>query len=1553
MLALVVCFAWIGPASAAPRLVPKSDIYNPPPVSSTPVEFTQVGTKFFFTAATLETGRELWITDGTAAGTLLVKDLTAGTGSTLIRAMIAFKGQLYFIANDALWRSTGTAAGTVLVKTLPPSVGYRVLTNAGSLLYIASAGGYSAPAELWVSDGTAARTLRVRTFWQPLEHTFGDNGKLYFVTREDTLLGRQLWTSDGTLFGTRVLAPGITCPTGVGCSNAKFFRVGTKVLVLVNTAWHYSDAHLWQTDGTTAGTQLIRAKAGALLAASSTAAYLGAGQTLTKTDGTAAGTLTVAKVSGAMSQAALAGSKLFMQTAAPRYDERELWMSSGTAAGTVLVKSLGESSYAYSDTAVASPSRYFFQKATSTGVELWSSDGTAAGTGLVKAFFRAANDPYAPAPMTSMAAAGNYILFGAATATEGHELWRSDGTPAGTQMIKNIAAEALTGEITGTVRDSVSGAAIAGATVQLVYSSNVPVTAVTGADGTYRIDRLTTDKYYLRVTSPAGITTLYPATECSGCTGKTPEPVQVTGGYVTSGVDFSVRAGARFRGRVTNDTGNPVAEVRISIVDANLRQLASGVTAADGTYITSPGLPEGTYYAVADPAFGTSYTRSIYGYGACYNDPYVYAIQCKATIGTALTAAPPTTTPGIDFRLSTLPRISGHVVDVHRLPIRGVPVTIYNESGIVNHHTVTDSTGAYLSRPLGPGRYFATADGSGTNYVSQTWHNQVCAPACDVLSGRAIDVFFDAGSDGVDFMLSSRAGRIKGTITDSVTGAAVSVPVRLYDAAGAEVMDVGAPRYQHPPMSTGGVFELRNLPPGTYYLRTGKQLYEGIPCADVACAVTSGKPIVITDAESAVQVAVAYAHDVTVSGRILDAKTGLPVYNASARWIATDGTEGGGIMAGSDGTWTLHKPKVPSYLVFRGDGHVSEAYDDKLLTCTNVGVDCSVPEGTLVFDPGSMTTDRTGIDATLVAQGRIQGVVHDTSGRPLSNQDVYLYNASGSYYNWTRTDAAGAYVFSAGHAAPHYVAAGSTSGNYARQLYQNIACPDQCNITSGTPLNPAPGTTATANFVLQLRTGGVAGTVVDDLTGRPLHGVTVAASVNNSSYSSLVATTGPDGRFELIGLSPGSVYYFRATKPESEYLGQVFGGANCDADGTCNVTGGTAVTAQTNVLTTANFRLAKLAITSISPRSGPASGGTRVTVTGMNFASGMTVAVDGIAAVVSSLSPTEIVFVTPPGAIGNAHLSITSALKLIEADAFTYLGAAAGDVNGDFRSDVLWRNPSTGVTEAWLMDGRFAPATTVYAKVAAAWEPQTLGDFDGDGLSDVFWRNTSTGQTSVWYMRAGTPRYVNTTTQALSWQLIGSGDFDLDGNADLFWRNEGAGTTQIWFGGTSSFRITASTAAVAAWQAQAVGDVSGDGRADVIWRNTGTGQVAAWVMNGATPTVRNVAKTSAGWRVAGTGDTDGDGVADIVWRNDSTGEQVLWLMSSGGGTFSGRALVRVSDVSWKPVGIRDTTGDGRADIVWRNTASGAMSLWVMNGPVIASTVMLPQRTTDWQPYMSR
>ena len=154
----------------------------------------------YFTATSSLQGNELWITDGTGAGTVMVKDIKTGIGGSNPGNFINLNGTLYFTADDGingaeLWKSDGTGTGTVMVKDIyTGQYGSMIqhLTNLNGVLYFNAADDTNGR-ELWMTDGTEAGTVMVKDIRTGGSTQSGSpgpitvyNGLMYFSAGEAT-----------------------------------------------------------------------------------------------------------------------------------------------------------------------------------------------------------------------------------------------------------------------------------------------------------------------------------------------------------------------------------------------------------------------------------------------------------------------------------------------------------------------------------------------------------------------------------------------------------------------------------------------------------------------------------------------------------------------------------------------------------------------------------------------------------------------------------------------------------------------------------------------------------------------------------------------------------------------------------------------------------------------------------------------------------------------------------------------------------------------------------------------------------------------------------------------------------------------------------------------------------------------------------------------------------------------------------------------------------------------------------------------------------------------
>jgi YVTN family beta-propeller protein len=255
---------------------------------------------------------------------------------------------------------------------------------------------------------------------------------------------------------------------------------------------------------------------------------------------------------------------------------------------------------------------------------------------------------------------------------------------------------------------------------------------------------------------------------------------------------------------------------------------------------------------------------------------------------------------------------------------------------------------------------------------------------------------------------------------------------------------------------------------------------------------------------------------------------------------------------------------------------------------------------------------------------------------------------------------------------------------------------------------------------------------------------------------------------------------------------------------------------------------------------------------------------------------------------------------------WTILGV--GDFDGDGKADLLWRNTYTGDVNAWFMDGTALKPTSgnITAISPSLWQFLGIGDVNGDNKADILWRNASTGEVYVWLMsglalQAGSGRVATAATNL--WTFAGIGDLDGDGKADLVWRNMGTGEVSSWLMNGPSVKAssgTIGTLSLSQWQVAGVGDVDGDGMADVVLRDVTNGDVHVWLMSGRTIRagsgyVGNAPPTL--WNIVGMGDFDGDGKFDLLWRS-SNNDINTWLMSATGIKAGSGTIANVGTTSW-------------------------------------------------------
>lgn len=258
----------------------------------TNVEFVKLNDELFFTVDTPSHGNELWKTDGTEAGTMLVKDIYNGVNNSDPRNLFVFKNKLYFTANHPfygreLWSTDGTSSGTIMEQDFEPgpnnsSIGeifeynntmlfsvnnssyesylYKIDDASNIVLiksfsgyggdsfveydgevYFTASGAYFEGKELWKTDGTESGTHLVKDIYlgyygSDIDEIVVYDSLMYFFAN-DGIHGKELWSSDGTQGGTNMYMEIIYGPKGRNLLNTNkvFYECGDVLYFVTNT----------------------------------------------------------------------------------------------------------------------------------------------------------------------------------------------------------------------------------------------------------------------------------------------------------------------------------------------------------------------------------------------------------------------------------------------------------------------------------------------------------------------------------------------------------------------------------------------------------------------------------------------------------------------------------------------------------------------------------------------------------------------------------------------------------------------------------------------------------------------------------------------------------------------------------------------------------------------------------------------------------------------------------------------------------------------------------------------------------------------------------------------------------------------------------------------------------------------------------------------------------------------------------------------------------------------------------------------------------------------
>ncbi|CAN5183666.1 hypothetical protein BH11BAC5_BH11BAC5_42070 [soil metagenome] len=316
-------------------------------ISNSIQELQNYNNKIYFAYNDGVNGQEPWVSDGTTAGTVMLKDIYPGVTSSGPQNFTVANSKLFFLANDVngshrLYASDGTAANTIVVKNniVAGFNGERALAVFNNMAYFESDDGSGSGFGLWKSDGTVAGTSLVKAGIIVANFKGNSpvlNNKMYFNVN-DNINGDELWVTDGTNAGTTIVKD--INPGGSG-EPMNFQVYHSKIYFSANNG--VDGEELWATDGTGAGTQMVKdvvagsgsSQPRAITVYKDTLYFLAwATQELWKSDGTGAQTQLVKSAIPSSIFSAIWNNTLYMISGA----DFSTYQSNGSTAGTIPMK---------------------------------------------------------------------------------------------------------------------------------------------------------------------------------------------------------------------------------------------------------------------------------------------------------------------------------------------------------------------------------------------------------------------------------------------------------------------------------------------------------------------------------------------------------------------------------------------------------------------------------------------------------------------------------------------------------------------------------------------------------------------------------------------------------------------------------------------------------------------------------------------------------------------------------------------------------------------------------------------------------------------------------------------------------------------------------------------------------------------------------------------------------------------------------------------------------------------------------------------------------------
>ena len=407
--------------------------------------------KIYFFGADATHGSELWVSDGTPAGTYMLKDFTPN-GNSDIYIFKANLGKVVFSVKDengkgSLWATDGTKEGTILLADVIVNVGFGPQPNDKEsreynckIIFSGDDGVHGS--EPWITDGTPEGTYMIQDLGVGGESSpwyFSQAGDGFvFETSRNVGFKSVVWSTDGSKNSCNRIYQGDQV------SQIIDIRLNSIPLILNSYSDPISNTGytlLSLTDGTLEGTVPVLGQDKNLKGFPTKftkvkdkvyfSLYEGWNNKLYVTDGTVKGTKLFLETEGSIEDIANWNDKLLFQVSGVG-----TFISDGTNDGTFEINKLTDESVYFEKYYIFGDKLYFGDYGDDYVFSIWVTDGTKSGTRKIKTM----NEPDEKIVFEFLNSFDGDVVFSYNESFTPGKLWLSDGTDAGTKQIAEFSS---------------------------------------------------------------------------------------------------------------------------------------------------------------------------------------------------------------------------------------------------------------------------------------------------------------------------------------------------------------------------------------------------------------------------------------------------------------------------------------------------------------------------------------------------------------------------------------------------------------------------------------------------------------------------------------------------------------------------------------------------------------------------------------------------------------------------------------------------------------------------------------------------------------------------------------------------------------------------------------------------------------------------------------------------------------------------------------------------------------------------------------------------------